>query len=80
MNRFQQMFVAREVLDGGWRSDHRGAHRVMSVDELDAIAGFTWRWRAPLRAVAARVDALRARWRSGPRAQGGRVMGDGVIG
>lgn len=65
MDRMQQMILAKALMDGDWRSNHGGNRRVMTVDELDALADFGWPWPDLKGLVAAAAHAVRSRWRSG---------------
>jgi hypothetical protein len=65
MDRFQQMILMRALMDGDWRSDDYGKRRVMSIEELDAIADFGWHWPDLKGFVTACANVVLSRWRSG---------------
>jgi hypothetical protein len=69
MDRLQQALVWRAILEGDVLGHQPGRGRVMSPEELDAIADFGWPWPDLGRLLRAFVNAARSTWRSGATAR-----------
>ena len=65
MHPFQLAILAMAPSD--WtRDESRQERRVLTAEELDALADWGWRWAGFTRAMAACANVARLRWR--PRA------------
>lgn len=64
MDTFPQVIVMMAITDTQWgRDDHRQGRREATAAELDAMTDYGWHWADLKGFLAARVNAVRVRWR-----------------
>jgi hypothetical protein len=76
MDQYKQAIVMMAIIDIQWTPhDIQGRRRVMTADELDAIADFGWHWDF-CKEFMGRATAVLSRWRprASDRVDGARLL------